>query len=70
MNGKYGCFKDIIDIERDKNEEILLKEMKIMNGHNLDGRYGSIKDIIERADNEKVYMKQIKDDSIPFDEVV
>ena len=57
MNGKYGCFKDIIDIERDRNEEILLKEMKIMNGHNLDGRYGSFKDIIERADNEKVYMK-------------
>ena len=57
MNGKYGCFKDIIDIERDRNEEILLKEMKIMNGHNLDGRYGSFKDIIERADNEKVFMK-------------
>ena len=57
MNGKYGCFKDIIDIERDRNEEILLKEMKIMNGHNLDGRYGSFKDIIERADNEKVCMK-------------
>ena len=57
MNGKYGCFKDIIDIERDRNQEILLKEMKIMNGHNLDGRYGSFKDIIERADNEKVCMK-------------
>ena len=57
MNGKYGCFKDIIDIERDRNEEILLKEMKIMNGHNLDGRYGSFKDIIQRADNEKVCMK-------------
>ena len=57
MNGKYGCFKDIIDIERDRNEEILLKEMKIMNGHNLDGRYGSFKDIIERADNGKECMK-------------
>ena len=57
MNGKYGCFKDIIDIERDRNEEILLKEMKMINSHDLDGRYGSFKDIIERADNEKVYMK-------------
>ena len=57
MNGKYGCFKDIIDIERDRNEEILLKEMKMMNGHDLAGRYDSFKDIIERADNEKVFMK-------------
>ena len=53
MNGKYGCFKDIIDIERDRNEEILLKEMKMIKGHDQDGRYGSFKDIIERADNEK-----------------
>ena len=57
MNRKYGCFKDIIDIERDRNEEILLKEMKMIEGHDQDGRYGSFKDIIERADNEKVCMK-------------
>ena len=57
MNGKYGCFKDIIDIERDRNEEILLKEMKMMNGHDLDGRYDSFKDNIERADNGKAFMK-------------
>ena len=57
MNGKYGCFKDIIDIERDRNEEILQKEMKMINSHDLDGSYGSFKDIIERADNGKECMK-------------
>ena len=57
MNRKYGWIKDIIDIERDRNEEILLKEMKMINSHDLDGSYGSFKDIIERADNGKECMK-------------
>ena len=38
-------------------EEIEMIEMKMMNGHDLAGRYDSFKDIIERADNEKVFMK-------------
>ena len=31
--------------------------MKMINSHDLDGRYGSFKDIIERADNGKAFMK-------------
>ena len=38
-------------------KEIEMIEMKMMNGHDLDGRYDSFKDNIERADNGKAFMK-------------
>ena len=41
-------------------KEIEMIEMKMMNGHDLDGRYGSFKDIIERADNEKCIRHKLK----------
>ena len=38
-------------------KEIEMIQMKMMNGHDLDGRYDSFKDNIERADNGKECMK-------------
>ena len=38
-------------------KEIEMIEMKMMNGHDLDGRYDSFKDNIEKAYNGKAFMK-------------